>query len=116
MTGITPPAEMPIDWLLQQEQPWIVYNTRLELLGQPEDAPEVKQAYNALKKHNAVACLLDDVKVWPQERRLGRAYDPKDSLWKLSLLADFGLRRDDPRIAHDSGASFSRSGRAEQGR
>jgi hypothetical protein len=99
MTGITPRAEAPINWLLEQEEPWVVFNTRLELLGQPEDAPEVKHAYNALKKHKAVASLLDEVKVWPQERRLGRAYDPKDSLWKLSLLADFGLKRDDPRVA-----------------
>jgi hypothetical protein len=84
---------------LNQKEPWVALNTRLDLLGQPETAPEVQAAYNALKKHKSVASLLDEVKVWPQERRLGRAYDPRDSLWKLALLADFGLKRDDPRIA-----------------
>jgi hypothetical protein len=69
------------------------------LLGQSDDDPEVKEAYNTLKKNKSIAGLLDEVKVWPQERRLGRAYDPKDTLWKLSALADFGLKRDDTRIA-----------------
>jgi hypothetical protein len=36
---------------------------------------------------------------WPPEKPLSRAYDPKDSIWKLATLADFGLRSDDPRIA-----------------
>jgi hypothetical protein len=84
---------------LTRKEPWVVLNTRLDLLRQPEDAAEVKDAYNALKKHKNVAGLLNEVKMWPQERRLGRAYDPRDSLWKLSLLADFGLKRDDPRVA-----------------
>jgi hypothetical protein len=30
---------------------------------------------------------------------LGKAYDPKDAIWVLSVLADFGIRRDDPRVA-----------------
>ena len=30
---------------------------------------------------------------------LSRAYDPKDSIWKLGTLADSGLCRDDERIA-----------------
>jgi len=34
---------------------------------------------------------------------LKRAYDPKDSLWKLQVLADFGLRQDDARIAAIAG-------------
>ncbi|HEY7915298.1 MAG TPA: hypothetical protein VIG62_25545 [Blastocatellia bacterium] len=92
-------TEAPVDWLLSRKEPWVVLNTRLDLLGQREDDPEVESAYSALKKNKCVATLLDEVKVWPQERRLGRAYDPKDSLWKLSLLADFGLRRDDARVA-----------------
>ena len=99
MTETTTRADVPIDWLLSQEEPWVVLNTRLDLIGQSEDDKEVKKSYDALKKDKRVAVLLDEVKVWPQDRRLGRAYDPKDSLWKLSLLADFGLKRDDARIA-----------------
>lgn len=97
--SVTAQTGAPIDWLLSQKEPWVVLNTRLDLLGQSEGDPEVKDVYAALKKHKSIAALLDEVKVWPQERRLGRAYDPKDSLWKLALLADFGLKRDDARIA-----------------
>jgi hypothetical protein len=85
--------------LLAAEEPWVVLNTRLDLLGQSEDDSEVRSAYAALKKDGKVGELLDEVKIWPQPQRLGRAYDPKDSLWKLSMLADFGLKRDDKRVA-----------------
>jgi hypothetical protein len=86
------------DWLLSQKEPWVVLNTRRDLLGQSADDPEVKKAYEALKKNKSVEDLFKELKVWPQERRLGKAYDPKDSLWKLALLADFGLKRDDSRV------------------
>lgn len=85
--------------LLTAEEPWVVLNTRLDLLGQSEEDTEVRSAYSALKKNDKVGELLDEVKIWPQPQRLGRAYDPKDSLWKLSMLADFGLKRDDKRVA-----------------
>lgn len=85
--------------LLAADEPWVVLNTRLDLLGQNEEDGEVRAAYVALKKDERVGELLDEVKIWPQPQRLGRAYDPKDSLWKLSTLADFGLRRDDKRVA-----------------
>jgi hypothetical protein len=85
--------------LLAAEEPWVVLNTRLDLLGQSEEDTEVGSAYTALKKDDKVGELLDEVKIWPQPQRLGRAYDPKDSLWKLSMLADFGLKRDDKRVA-----------------
>jgi hypothetical protein len=84
---------------LAAEEPWVVLNTRLDLLGQSEEDTEVRSAYTALKRDDKVGELLDEVKIWPQPQRLGRAYDPKDSLWKLSMLADFGLKRDDKRVA-----------------
>jgi hypothetical protein len=92
-------TETLVDWLLTQEDPWVLLNTRLDLLEQPQDALEVHAAYDALKKDRRITALLNEVQVWPQERRLSRAYDPKDVLWKLSILADFGLKRDDERIA-----------------
>jgi len=99
MKGTTSRIEPLVDWLLTQQEPWVILNTRLDLLGQSEEAQEVKAAYGTLKKDKSVGALLDEVKVWPQEKRLGKAYDPKDALWKLSLLADFGIKRDDARVA-----------------
>lgn len=45
-----------------------------------------------------MAQLLDTVQIWSQEQRLNRACDPKDSLWKPTTLADFGLKRADERV------------------
>lgn len=87
-----------LTWLLESEEPWVVLNTRLDLLGQGEDEKEVREAYARLQKDAHVKALLDEVKTWPQVQPLGRAYDPKDALWKLAMLADFGLKRDDKRI------------------
>lgn len=92
-------TETLIEWLLAQQEPWVVLNTRLDLLGQTADAPEVQAAYEALRQHERVADLLDALQVWPQGQRISKAYDPKDSLWKLAILADFSLKRDDERIA-----------------
>jgi hypothetical protein len=44
------------------------------------------------------ASLIADLADWPGPP-LARAYEPKDRLWKLSILADLGLTRGDPRIA-----------------
>jgi hypothetical protein len=99
MAPTRPLSETIVDWLLACEEPWVAYNTRLDVLEQPADAADVRAAYVALKQDKHIAALLGEVAIWPQERRLGRAYDPKDSLWKLSMLADFGLKRDDQRIA-----------------
>lgn len=42
--------------------------------------------------------LIAALDTWPTPP-VGRAYDPQDAIWVLSMLADFGLRREDPRIA-----------------
>lgn len=99
MYRVLPITETLTEWLLAQKEPWVVLNTRLDLLEQMADVPEVQVAYEALQQHERVADLLASLQVWPQERRIGKAYDPKDSLWKLAMLADFGLKRDDERIA-----------------
>lgn len=88
-----------ITWLLAAEEPWVVYNTLLDLVGADPESPEVKEAYLAMQKHPLVASLLESLEVWPPEKPLGKAYDPKDSIWKLNILADFGLHRDDERMA-----------------
>jgi hypothetical protein len=102
-----PEKQEVIDWLVSSDEPWVVLNTRLDLLGQGEGEPEVKAAYQALKKNEMVADLLDDLKIWPQTQPLGRAYDPKDSPWKLSMLADFGLKREDKRVADFAAKVFA---------
>jgi hypothetical protein len=71
----------------------------VDLFKQPLDSRNVKKAYEEMRKHPLVTALIDALDPWPTKEPLTRAYNPTDSIWKLGTLADFGLRRDDKRIA-----------------
>jgi hypothetical protein len=58
----------------------------------------VRATYEQLTAHPLVGDLIAALDTWPTQP-LGKAYDPKDAIWVLSMLADIGIRRDDPRIA-----------------
>ncbi|HEX9990384.1 MAG TPA: hypothetical protein VGE45_18140 [Chloroflexia bacterium] len=88
-----------IGWLLASEEPWVVYNTLIELVGTDPDDSRAREAYGAMQAHPQVVALMESLDSWPTDKPLSKAYDPKDSIWKLGLLADFGLGRDDERIA-----------------
>lgn len=81
-------------WLKAASEPWVVYNTLVDLEEQELDSREVRAAYEALGKHPKVKAMIGELNPWPPTEPLSRAYDPKDSIWKLNTLADFGLRRD----------------------
>jgi hypothetical protein len=87
-----------IEWLLTSNEPWVVYNTLVDLAGAAPGDPEARAAYRAMQQHPRVAALAGAIDSWPPPRPMSRPYDPGSSLWKLATLADFGLRRDDPRI------------------
>ena len=85
-----------IPWLLDSEA-WIEYRTRLDLLGQSEDDPEVAQAYQALVADPSINSLIDELAEWPgvalkSHKKAGHL------LHKLGFLADIGLRADHPGI------------------
>ena len=88
-----------LDWLLTSEEPWVVYNALCDLTGAARESSEARAAYQKMQSHPHIAALLTALDPWPPDNPLSKAYDPKDSLWKLNTLADFGLRRDDERIA-----------------
>lgn len=88
-----------IEQFLMQSQPWVAYNAAVDLLGDRPDSPRVRRFYDAMRKHPCVAALIKALDPWPPKQPLTRAYNPTDSIWKLGTLADFGLRRDDKRIA-----------------
>lgn len=87
-----------VDWLLAAKEPWVVYNTLIDLAGAAPDGAEARAAYQALQRHPRVTALCAALETWPP-RPMTRCYDPDSDLWKLTTLADFGLRRDDERIA-----------------
>jgi hypothetical protein len=102
-----------IDWLLAVAEPWVVYNTLIDLAGADPDSRQARAAYRVLQKHPRVTELIDALDPWPPAKPLSGAYDPKDSIWKLNALADFGLRRDDKRIAAIANRVFA--ARADDG-
>lgn len=83
--------------LATSNEPWTAYNALIDLQGAPITEPAVQSAYHDMQSHPLIAELIAALDVWPTGPLKG-AYDPKDAIWKLGILADFGLTRDDPRI------------------
>ena len=87
----------PIDWLLEGE-PWVVYRTRRDLLGEPERAAPVRAARQAMLASPLVAGLVADLTAWPGEviashKSAGQLFH------KLTFAADLGLKASDPGLA-----------------
>src|SRR5437868_7493995 len=82
-----------VDKLLASGEPWVVYNTLLDLTGSDPAGVEAKAAYRQMQADPRVGSLIEALETWPPDKPLAKAYDPKDSIWKLGILADFGLRR-----------------------
>lgn len=86
-----------IAWLLEGE-PWIEYRTRIDLLDQSENEPQVVDAYKATLAHPNIQNLLTELSDWPgpilkSHKKAGH------HLHKLGFLADIGLKSDEPGIA-----------------
>ena len=81
-------------WLLDGP-PWVAYRTRVDLLGQSEDDPEVLAAREAMLGHPQIRELLDELADWPGPplKSHKTAWHP---LHKLAFIANLGLRADDP--------------------
>jgi hypothetical protein len=86
----------PIGWLLEGP-PWVQYRTRLDLLGQPENNPQVAAARQAMMAHQQVQALLTGLSAWSGPT-LKRRNDANLLLHKLAFAADLGLRADDPGV------------------
>jgi len=82
-------------WLLESDQPWTRYRTLMDLLDRPEDDPDVQAARAEMLAHPQVQALIAEAATWPGYA-LQRHNDASHPLYKLSTLADFGVRADDP--------------------
>lgn len=83
-------------WLLEGP-PWVQYRTRIDLLGQIEDDPEVQATRRAMLTHPQVQALLEELAGWPGPP-LKRHNDATHPLHKLTFVADLGLRAGDPGV------------------
>ena len=84
------------EWLLEG-QPWVQYRTRLDLLGQPEDAPQVFAARQAMMAHPQIQGLLAELAEWPWPI-LRNHKDASHPVHKLTFIADLGFKVGDPGI------------------
>jgi hypothetical protein len=88
----------PIQWLLESDEPWTRYRTLVDLLGRPEDDPQVRAARKAMLAHPQVKALMAEAAAWPGDV-LKRHNDAGHPIHKLSMLADFGVRASDRGMA-----------------
>ncbi len=84
-----------VGWLLACDEPWTRYRALRDLLDLPEDDPAVQVAHAEMLAHPATQGLIAKVAAWPGDP-LKRHNDAGHALCALSVLADFGLRADDP--------------------
>lgn len=86
--------EAPIDWLLEGD-PYIEYRTRLDLLGQQEQDPQVKLVRKAMLEDPRVVNLVKELDAWPG-KVIASHKSAGQPFHKLTFLADLGLQVDDP--------------------
>lgn len=85
-----------IDFLLASDF-WVEYRTRLDLLGEAQNAPKVLSARVRMINHPNVKLIINDLKNWPgtvlnSHKSAGQHYH------KLSFLADIGVKYNDPGV------------------
>ena len=85
-----------IVWLLESE-PYVAYRTRIDLLEQPSNDPDVLKARNAMLAQPKVKALLTDLSGWPGDvitnhKKAGLL------IHKLAFAAELGITVNDPGI------------------
>jgi hypothetical protein len=85
-----------IEWLLEGE-PWVEYRTRIDLLLQSENEPEVVSARKRMIDHPRIQSLVEELRDWPGTV-LSSHKSASQPFHKLSFLADLGLRKGDPHL------------------
>jgi hypothetical protein len=99
------------DWLLAGP-PYIEYRTRVELLDQKEDDPEVVQAKKRMLKDPQFKELINELREWPGYP-IKRHNDANHPIHKLAFLSELGFNKDDKFI--DEIANKVLEGTSEEG-
>lgn len=82
------------NWLLEGPA-WVRYRTRVDLLKQKEDHPDVRAARKAMLADPPVRALVKELGTWPGSV-LNSHKSAGDPIHQLTFLADIGLSADDP--------------------
>src|SRR5512146_2364898 len=81
--------DAPIDWLLDGE-PWIVYRTRIDLLGEPDSAKPVQAAREGMRRDPNIHALLAALADWPGVV-ISSHKSANQPFHRLTFVADLGL-------------------------
>jgi hypothetical protein len=84
----------PIAWLLEGA-PYIRYRTRRDLLGRPEEDPQVAADRRLMLTDPLIQELVAELQSWPGPV-IASHKSAKQHFHKLTFLADLGLRAGDP--------------------
>jgi len=84
---------IPVDWLLEGPS-YIQYRTRLDLLGQSENEPEVISARKTMFLQPEIKALQTSLKDWP-EKILNSHKSANQTFHTLNFLADLGVKSGD---------------------
>jgi hypothetical protein len=88
--------QAPVVWLLNGEA-WVQYRTRLDLLGQNEEDPQVVEARKFMLADPLVKDLVGELAIWPG-KVISSHKSAGQPFHKLTFLADLGLKADDPGV------------------
>ncbi len=92
--------QMVLDWLLEEEEPSVRYNTLVHLLERDQGDVEVERAKSRIGKVGWAAEFFAQQKENTFWDNAQSCYVPKFSAcsWRLVVLADLGVSGDDPRV------------------
>ena len=90
----------PTDWLLEDENPSVRYFTLVDLLGMPEDDPDVRQARQTIMEDGVVPLILAKQEEGGNWEKPERFYTGKyrSTVWQLIILAELAADGNDARI------------------
>jgi hypothetical protein len=86
----------PIEWLLEGD-PWIEYRTRLDLLGQSENDPQVQSSRKAMLANTQVQNLVMGLSRWPGTV-ISSHKSASQPFHKLTFIADLGFTIHDSNV------------------
>ncbi|MFI5414903.1 MAG: prenyltransferase/squalene oxidase repeat-containing protein, partial [Candidatus Lutacidiplasmatales archaeon] len=104
-------------WLLEPSQPGVRYRSLTGILGRPEGDPDVVATRKQVPALGWAAEILDerDPAGWWVDG--ASFYTPKyrSTVWRLLVLADLGVTRDDPAVRASCELWFARDQKADGG-
>ena len=89
-----------MDWLLEPDQPAVRYMALVDLLGQSRESPEAREARSEIASRGWAKDILKKQKpqgYWELGNDLYRPKYPA-TIWRVIVLGDLGLTKDDSRI------------------